>query len=184
MFGYTLLGLILFRLAWGFSGPRYVQFRDFVYGPFAVGRYLRSLLMRKPIHYVGHNPAGGWSIVIMLSLGLAVTLSGRLAYDPDWKVMAELHPDLAKLMLAAVGLHLLGVVVSSLMHRENLVGAMILGRKWGRLEDAIGRNAKLLGLCLLALIAAFWLLFLPAMPYAEEFCRHLGWFCPSGEDYR
>ena len=73
-FGFTLLGLIAFRLVWGVTGTRYALFRNFVTGPSAVVRYLRSLLSPRPEHHVGHNPAGAVAIVLLLLLGVATVI--------------------------------------------------------------------------------------------------------------
>ena len=64
----TVLGVATFRLPWGFIGTRYARFVDFVRGPAAVKDYLSSLLRLQPAHHVGHNPAGGWAIVLLLGL--------------------------------------------------------------------------------------------------------------------
>jgi hypothetical protein len=67
--GYTVAVLVAFRLVWGVAGSRYARFRSFAFGPQAVRAYLASLLARRPLHYVGHNPAGGWAIYALLALG-------------------------------------------------------------------------------------------------------------------
>ncbi|HEX4944762.1 MAG TPA: cytochrome b/b6 domain-containing protein [Usitatibacteraceae bacterium] len=128
--GYTMLGLIVFRVLWGLVGPKHARFANFVRGPAAVLKYLRSLLGPRPEHHLGHNPAGAIAIVLLLVLGLASIASGWAIYNDlggEW--LEESHEFLAGAMLAAVGVHLAGVAISSLLHRENLVGAMLTGRK-------------------------------------------------------
>ncbi|MRR08990.1 cytochrome B [bacterium] len=128
--GYTVLGLIAFRLLWGFVGNTYARFGNFVRGPAAVLRYLRSLLDSHPEHHIGHNPAGAVAIVLLLVLGIATGLSGWANYSEiGGHAMEEVHEFCANAMMAVVILHLAGVAVSSLLHRENLVRAMITGRK-------------------------------------------------------
>ncbi len=78
--GYTVLGLILFRVLWGLIGTRYARFSHFVYSPATVFRYLRSLLGPEPKHYTGHNPAGGWMVIALLISLFVVTLSGLKVY--------------------------------------------------------------------------------------------------------
>jgi cytochrome b len=78
--GYAVLGLITFRVLWGFIGPRYARFSDFVYSPKTVIQYLRSLVARKPKHYIGHNPAGGWIVIAMLLCLFIVSVSGLKVY--------------------------------------------------------------------------------------------------------
>ncbi len=128
--GYTLLGLIAFRLVWGFVGSRYAQFRSFLFKPAEIAAYTVSMLKAKPTHYVGHNPAGSLSVFLLLALGIAVGISGYVIFqDIGGDALAELHEMAAYFMLTVVGLHLAGVLVSSLLHRENLVRSMITGSK-------------------------------------------------------
>ena len=77
--GYLIGALIAFRLIWGFVGTRWARFSSFAFGPFAALRYLRDLLRRRQAHFVGHNPAGSWSIFILLTLGALSVLSGVAA---------------------------------------------------------------------------------------------------------
>lgn len=128
--GYTMLGLVAFRLLWGVVGPRHARFASFVRGPSAVLRYLRSLLGPRPEHHVGHNPAGAVAIVLLLALALMAIATGWATYNDlggEW--LEESHEALASAMLAVVGVHLAGVALSSWLHRENLVAAMLTGRK-------------------------------------------------------
>ena len=81
MLGYTLLGLIAFRLVWGFVGPRYARFADFTYAPATVVRYVKSLFSGQPKHYLGHNPAGAVAIFLLLALGIASGVSGWMTYN-------------------------------------------------------------------------------------------------------
>jgi cytochrome b len=128
--GYTMLGLIVFRVLWGLVGPRHARFSSFVRGPAAVARYLRSLLTAQPEHHLGHNPAGAVAIVLLLALGLAAIASGWAVYnDIGGHWIEESHEFLAGTMLAVVGVHLAGVTVASWLHRENLVAGMLTGRK-------------------------------------------------------
>ena len=128
--GYTVLGLIAFRLLWGVVGNPYARFSNFVRGPAAIMSYLRSLLGSHPEHHIGHNPAGAVAIVLLLVLGVATGLSGWANYSEiGGHAMEEVHEFCANAMMAVVVMHLAGVAVSSLLHKENLVRAMISGRK-------------------------------------------------------
>jgi cytochrome b len=128
--GYAFAGLIAFRLVWGFVGSRYARFSSFVAGPGAVKRYLRSILAFRPEHHVGHNPAGGWAVLALLGLGIATAASGYATYnDYGGHWLEELHEGAAGAMLALVFVHIGAVLVSSLIHRENLVRAMLSGFK-------------------------------------------------------
>ncbi|MEH6473003.1 MAG: cytochrome b/b6 domain-containing protein [Halopseudomonas sp.] len=141
--GYAISGLLLFRLCWGLIGTRYARFSNFVTTPSTVGLYLKSMLRGRPQHYQGHNPAGGMMIVVMLLALLLTAFSGMAtlaseglgpladtffaSFSGDW--MEEIHEALANLCLLLVAIHLAGVIVSSVVHRENLIKAMIDGRK-------------------------------------------------------
>ncbi|MDP2792510.1 MAG: cytochrome b/b6 domain-containing protein [Sulfurisoma sp.] len=155
-FGYALLGLIAFRLVWGFIGSRYARFSEFVRGPAAVIDYAKSLIAGRPRHFIGHNPAGAVAIVLLLALGLATGASGWAMHEElggEW--LEKLHEASANAMLALVVIHLVGVAVSSLLHKENLVRAMVTGRKNGTPGDGIERGNGFFALLLAAAVAAF-----------------------------
>lgn len=155
--GYTLAGLVAFRLVWGLMGTRHARFASFVRGPRAVGRYLASLVRGRPEHHTGHNPAGAWAIVGLLGLAALVTFSGWATYQEVWADWPEeLHEGAANAMMALVLVHVAGVVVSSWMHRENLVAGMLTGRKPGSPADALRRGWQGLAALMLAAVLAFW----------------------------
>jgi cytochrome b len=136
--GYLMAALVAFRLVWGLVGTRHARFASFVRAPSAVLAYVRSLVSPRPEHHVGHNPAGGWAILALLGLAAVVVGSGWLTYESlggEW--LEELHEGAATAMLAVVGLHVGGVLVSSWLHHENLARAMVTGRKRGPASDAI-----------------------------------------------
>ncbi len=153
--GGIVLAVALFRLPWGLIGSRYARFVDFVRGPVAIKDYAASLLKLEPAHHVGHNPAGGWAIVLLLALGILTGVSGWAIYnDIGGHLLEELHEGLASAMLAVVIVHLIGVFSGSLLHGENLVRAMITGRKQGSPEEAIPSARPLAALILLVWVAA------------------------------
>lgn len=155
--GYSMIGLIVFRLLWGFAGSRYARFDSFVAGPPRVLGYLRSLVGRAPERHVGHNPAGGWAVLALLGLGIATALTGIMAYQEiagDW--MEDVHEAAAGAMLMLVFVHIAAVVVSGVLHRENLVKAMITGRKHGESAQGIRRPRWIAGAALAAGVIAFW----------------------------
>jgi cytochrome b len=130
--GYTVLGLIGFRLVWGFVGSEHARFTDFVPSPRRLVRYLAGVARGRPERHLGHNPAGGVMILLLLATVLVTAGSGWLMItDRFWgtKWVEELHEGAAYVALALVGVHVLGVLVSSVLHRENLVRAMVTGRK-------------------------------------------------------
>jgi len=157
LLGYTVLGLIGFRLVWGLIGTRYARFRSFAFGPRAVIAYLRSLLSPTPNHYIGHNPAGSWAIYLTLALGILASITGYASeLDIGGDLMKELHEGVAAGMLAVVVVHVVGVIVSSLLHRENLVRGMINGYKTGYAVQAIRRAWWPVAIVIIAFVVAFW----------------------------
>lgn len=155
--GYTMAGLLAFRLVWGLVGTRHARFASFVRGPAAVGRYLRSLTSGQPEHHVGHNPAGALAIVALLGLTGLVTAAGWATYNDlggEW--LEELHEGAANVMLAVVGVHIAGVLIGSWMHGDNLVGAMLSGRKAGAPEDAVRSAWRSVAALMLVAVLAFW----------------------------
>jgi cytochrome b len=163
--GYAVGIIVVLRVLWGFVGPQPARFTDFVYGPVMAIRYLIDLVRGRSRRYLGHSPAGG-AMVVLLLLSLAGTvLTGLIAYGEQGKgplagggaavvtaayadedqvsgrcalenrrnggegALGELHGTLANITLALVILHVLGVGLASVVHRENLMLAMINGRK-------------------------------------------------------
>jgi cytochrome b len=157
--GYTMAGLLAFRLVWGVVGSRHARFADFVRGPGAVLRYLRSLAGGRPEHHVGHNPAGGWAIVALLVLtGITAALGWATYNDLGGEWLEEAHEASASLMLGVVVLHIAGVLVGSLAHRENLVRSMVTGRKSGSAAEDNGSPLRVVAALLLAAVLGFWVL--------------------------
>ena len=151
--GYVVAGLIAFRLVWGLIGGRYARFSQFVKGPGSALAYLRTMLRGTERRHIGHNPAGAAMIVALLLSLSGTALTGWLSADParvamlpdmprivtpawaddgreeEEETLEDLHEVLANLSLFLVALHVGGVLLSSLRHRENLVHAMVTGRK-------------------------------------------------------
>ena len=155
--GYTMAALVAFRLVWGLLGTRYARFGSFLRGPASLVRYGRAMLAGRPEHHVGHNPAGSVAIMLLLGLSSAIVATGWLFYDvSSARWLKELHEGAAGLMLAVVGLHIGGAVLTSLLHRENLVRAMINGKKEGAPDQGIRRAWRPLALLILAAVLGFW----------------------------
>ncbi len=161
--GYLMLGLIAFRLLWGFVGSRYARFSSFTFRPAEVIDYLKSLLQRSPKHYLGHNPAGAVAIFLLIGLTLLTGITGVLLnFEVGGEAFEEVHEVFANGMLAVVLIHITGVIVSSLLHRENLVRSMVTGYKQGEGDQAIPRPFAWLGVIMAGVIAAFLFLYQPS----------------------
>ena len=165
--GCFVTGLILLRVIWGFIGTKHARFGDFLCPPTKIYQYLKGLINGNPIHYLGHNPAGGLMIIVMLLFLLVTAFTGlktlgsegkgplanngisifRYAYADDdsdddqtyktgdhhknqreefWE---DIHEAMTSFMIFLIIFHLAGVVVSSWIHKENLILAMVNGRK-------------------------------------------------------
>jgi cytochrome b len=144
--GYLVLGLVVFRILWGFVGSQHARFSDFVYSPAAIARNLSEVVKFRAKRYVGHSPAGGAMVLALLLAMIGTSVSGLLVYGADlhagplagWMagvseeqedLLEELHEVFANLTLALIVLHVVGVIVASVSHRENLIGAMFTGYK-------------------------------------------------------
>jgi cytochrome b len=130
--GYAAGALIALRLVWGLVGTRYARFSQFVRSPLVVAAYLRDVVTGREARYLGHNPVGGLMIVALILAMAVVCATGWMqTTDAYWGAewVEGVHEAMASLMLGLVGLHVLGVLVTGLRHRENLVRAMITGRK-------------------------------------------------------
>jgi cytochrome b len=172
--GYGVIGLLLFRLVWGFVGSPRSRFSDFVHPWAAVKAYTQRLRRLSPPRSVGHNPLAGWMIVVMLALlaGMVTTgifASGRHAagalasYVPvELTALAgDIHGLLGNIMIGLVIVHVAGVAADWLLTRENLVKAMINGRKPLPADVAVqerplvgGARAVLVGVFCLGIVAA------------------------------
>jgi cytochrome b len=164
--GYTFGVLILFRLLWGVLGSRYARFSQFVRGPHQVLAYLGSLLSSKPDRYTGHNPAGALAIVGILGLGLLTVLTGWASFNDygDW--IGELHEGIVNALLVIIGIHIVGVLISSVLHRENLVRAMVNGYKQGAAVEAIRYPQWIVAaLLVVGLIIFLWALLSGQLPW-------------------
>jgi len=144
--GYTVLALILVRLVWGFIGTRNARFSSFVTVPRVAWQYVKDTLRFRAKRYLGHNPAGGAMIVLLLISLLLTTLTGLAAYGASetagplagWlgnigetgeDIIKEVHEFFANFTVFLVVVHVAGVIFESLAHRENLVRAMFNGYK-------------------------------------------------------
>ncbi len=130
--GYFAAALILMRLLWGGVGARYARFSQFVRSPATIVRYLFAMLSGREARYIGHNPAGGAMVLTLMVAVAATALTGwMMTTDAYFGVawVGRAHDLMAHGLLLLVLIHIGGVALASLRHRENLVGAMITGRK-------------------------------------------------------
>jgi len=144
--GYTVFGLLLFRIVWGVIGTRHARFSSFVCSPSCTLAYLKDAIAFRARRYLGHNPAGGAMVIAMLFSLSATAVTGMALYGyaefsgplaglmggtPDWlgDSLEDVHGFFANFTVLLVLLHLAGVLLASLQHRENLVRSMFTGIK-------------------------------------------------------
>ncbi len=171
---------IVVRVIWGFIGPRYARFGDFAYGPAKAALYLKDLMLFQARRYIGHSPAGGFMVFVLILSLTATTVTGIAllaveenagpfapwlgqgvaleksmpglgsltaparasesedegenddydkSYEEKGEVLEEIHEFFSNLTLVLVILHIVGVVLASVVHKENLARAMVTGRK-------------------------------------------------------
>jgi cytochrome b len=141
--GYAVIVLVSFRILWGFVGTRHAQFWQFVRGPAATLRYAFGLLRGSAAPYAGHNPLGAYMVVMLLIALSAQAVSGLFGDDDIFNTgplagyvekrlslqLTSLHRHLFYWIVAATAVHILAVIAHHIFKRENLILAMITGRK-------------------------------------------------------
>jgi cytochrome b len=144
--GYGLAALLIARIIWGIIGSTYARFSNFIFTPKTVISYLKSIVKGHPARYIGHNPAGGAMVIAIVTV-LCVTivtgfvdlaviefegpLVGLLSGMSDETAYAfrAVHNMMVNILLGLIALHILGVLLASIQHRESLVRAMLTGKK-------------------------------------------------------
>ena len=141
--GYALLTLVIFRILWGFFGSETTRFSRFLASPRAAARHLANALHPEPDRQAGHNPAGGWMVLLLLFLLFAETLTGvyvandvadegpftELTPAPIANAITALHWIFWDALLAAVALHLLAIILYAVVKGHNLLLPMVTGWK-------------------------------------------------------
>jgi cytochrome b len=174
--GYWTIGLLIFRVIWGFIGPRHARFSSFVATPAAMWRYLRSMTNGANITTVGHNPLGGIMVIAMLILVTIQSVTGLFATDEIvWsgpyspavskdtaRTLTTLHHTNFNWILAAVALHVTAIAFYGIVKKQNLIASMLTGHKPATLvpeHEAIS-SSELLKATIVTLIstgAVYWL---------------------------
>lgn len=167
--GYLMVGLVAFRLVWGVWGARYARFSAFWFSPKEALAYFRQVLSGRAARHVGHNPTGSIAIYGLLLLTLVVGLTGFFTLGADeqqglaarWVSLAQgrtfkkLHEASAILMLLLVMGHIVGVVLESYLHKENLARAMLTGTKLAEAGTPAAQPRALMAVLLAVLMALF-----------------------------
>ena len=150
--GYAILTLVLFRIGWGFAGTRHARFADFVRTPRAMRAYMADILAGAKAQHLGHNPAGGWSVMAILACMLVQAITGLFVSDevlfdgPFYRAVSEetahrlkqLHGINFNILLLLIGLHLAAITFYRFVKREDLVRPMLSGFKWVPIDSPAG----------------------------------------------
>jgi cytochrome b len=185
--GYWTIGLLLFRLIWGFVGPRHARFSTFLKGPSATLAYLRSVRDPAFVPPPGHNPLGGWSVVVLLAMVSAQAITGLFLIDNTEIYLAPYNPAVEPatasrlkafhvanfdVLLWMIGLHILAVLFYLVVKKQNLIGAMVTGRKPAEQvppQEAIAGSQWIKALVVIAIAALLVWLLLELAPPPPEF---------------
>ncbi len=142
--------MVLLRLVWGFVGSRHARFRSFDLRPAALAGYLRGALSGKGERRAGHNPANALAAIAMFALVLGLAVTG-VGMSTGSEAAEELHEMLAFAMVALVALHVAGVALHTVRHRDNIALGMVDGRKEADPAAAIPKAHALVGLVFVGL---------------------------------
>jgi cytochrome b len=155
--GMGMVFVVLLRLAWSLFGTRHARLTDLCLNPAALLGYFKGMFSEGGRRWLGHNPASSWAAVLMVGLALGLGITGFLmATGPENHALKEVHELLANTFLAVVLLHLAGIAMHVLKHRDRLPAAMVTGRKQS--SDPARESVRSLpsaGLAFLACTALF-----------------------------
>ena len=183
--GYLMIGLVVFRVVWGLVGTRYARFSAFWFSPKEGFAYWRKIMAGQAERHIGHNPTGSLAIYGLLLLTVVVGLTGIFTLGAEeqqgvvagWmsvmqgRTFKKLHEASAILMLLVVMGHIAGVVVESVLHKENLARSMFTGTKLADVGTPAAQPRKLIAVLLLVLITAFtgwWFLYAMHAPIEKQ----------------
>ncbi len=149
LFGLALIPLVVFRLFWGFVGTTYARFRTCIHSPGEAVGYLFGMITHTARRYLGHNPAASYAILAMFILVPCCIVSGLLIQSS--KFFQELHEIISYILMVIIGAHLIGVVVHTVAHKENVALSMLTGTKMAQTDEGITSSHALVALCMLVL---------------------------------
>ena len=150
--GYFLMSMMSLRIIYGFIGSKYAKFNNFI-KPSNIIPYIKNI---KTTHYLGHNPIGALGVLFLIFGILATTIVGHYLSYEEKEILEELHEFLASATLTVVFIHILGVIISSKIHKENLPKSMITGNKQTTEKEAESvKSRPILAIIGLAISIAF-----------------------------
>lgn len=183
--GYFTLGLILFRIIWGVIGTHYAKFSEFLAGPTRIMSYIKTLPKKDSHAHAGHNPVGGWMVMVLLALVAIQGISGLFITDDIYSngpyydavsestrdIMNTIHHTAFNVLLGAIALHIIAIIFYALFKKQRLVGAMVHGKK-STAQKGITSSKLLLAVVIATLCAAvmyYIIVIAPPAPVEEFF---------------
>jgi len=185
--GYVTLGLIIFRIVWGFLGTTHAKFSQFIPTPNKVIHYVKHFKQPQVTPYAGHNPLGGLMVIFMLIIILFQAISGLFMNDDIFTngpyygtineefeaILTFFHRNSFNVILGAIALHLLAILFYKVIKKKSLVTAMITGKKSSKevvKEDVIKHSKLILAFIITLAVAVFiyWLVVVN-VPVVEEY---------------
>ncbi|RXJ86138.1 cytochrome b/b6 domain-containing protein [Arcobacter sp. CECT 8985] len=171
--GYCIFILLVFRFSWGFMGPKFSKFKDFDLNIKSMKTFIKSLFIKNS-EYLGHNPVASYIMIGMLIVTTLIIITGAFTYGieekkglfsflstgvlKDFKSMDKIHEFFANLLLFLIGLHLTGVLLDKLLHKQKSALISIFnGYKISKSKLTIKLNLiqKIFALIMLILLIAF-----------------------------
>jgi cytochrome b len=165
--GYFVLGLIIYRVIWGFIGSRYARFGQFVTGPFVTLKYGAQFLIGREKEHLSHNPLGSWMVLILLTVIFLQAATGLFASDDIFiegplyslvpsdiaGMLTKIHHFNFNVILACIALHIAAVLVHLVFKREHLARSMVTGYKTSKNHEAVSIKEPFIRMSIVAIIA-------------------------------
>lgn len=152
-FGYAACALVVFRMIWGIVGTRYARFSQFIKGPQETFQHIKSITAAtheiSEDKQLGHNPAGALAMMALMVLVLLIGITGYWSVKEFYgDLMSEAHEAIASITLGIVAIHVTAAIIMGFLQKENLIKAMVTGKKQGFSAQAIASPMNLIGILL------------------------------------
>jgi cytochrome b len=165
--GYFVLGLIIYRVIWGFIGSRYARFGQFVTGPFATVKYAMQFLIGREKEHLSHNPLGSWMVLVLLTVIFLQAATGLFASDdilvegPLYSLvpndiagmLTEIHEFNFNVILACIAVHIVAVLLHMVFRREHLARSMVTGYKTSKSAEATSIKEPFIRIAITAVLS-------------------------------
>lgn len=156
LIGLTMGFAVILRIAWGFFGTQYAKFFSFPLNPISLFDYFSGLLTKKSKRSLGHNPASSWAALVMMALGIGLGVTGYLMTTGNKETFEDLHEILANTFVVIVIMHIAGIVLHTIKHKELIGLSMVDGKKEAvEGETMIASSRPAVGVIFLLLVGIY-----------------------------